>query len=111
MNIDETAAILALVAKGDNRKVDRETIVFWHDLIGDLDFGEAQQAVRAFRRESTDYLMPAHVRQRVAAVRRERLSRAGHLVPGGDPDDPGWFLRLRELRRQVAGGSTRQIGR
>lgn len=113
MLIDETAAILALVAKGDNRTVDKEAVVYWHDLIGDLSFTDAQRAVRQFRRESTDYLMPAHIRRLVASYRSERIAAVGQIVPDIDPDDPTYFRRLRELRAAAAEGRDVQklIGR
>jgi len=113
VEIRETALIVGLVAKGDNRKVDKETIVWWHDLIGDLSFKDAQCAVRQFRRESTEWLMPAHVRRLVAAYRAERMTAAGEIVPDVDPDDPTYFRRLRELRAAAADGRDVQklIGR
>lgn len=111
MNIRETSLIVGLVAEGDNRKVDERTIAYWHDLIGDLRFVDAQQAVREFRRESTEWLQPAHVRQRVKRIRASRLEAAGPLVPAVDADDPNYFRELRRLRDAVADGQDlKQIG-
>lgn len=112
MEIRETALIVGLVAQGDNRNVDERTIAYWHDLIGDLNFQDAQTAVREFRRESTEYLMPVHVRQRVARLRADRIASAGRLEPVCGPDDPNYFRELRLLRSAVAEGRVlpKQIG-
>lgn len=71
MNLTETAQVLAKVQLGDNRVVDALTVREWHDAIGHLAVHEAIEAVRLHRRESLDYLMPAHV---VAGARRVRAA-------------------------------------
>lgn len=79
MRFDETAAVLAKIKLGDNRQVDNAGLVLneWHDAIGDLDYLDAIAAVVLHRRESTDYLMPAHIRigARRAKEAREREQR------------------------------------
>ncbi|MGN6200003.1 hypothetical protein [Humibacter sp.] len=77
MNIKETAAVLAKIKLGDNREVTTLVIQEWHDAIGDLAYADAVEAVRMHRRDSTDYLMPAHVwaNARLVASRRERDER------------------------------------
>lgn len=61
MTIDEVAKVLAKVQLVDNREVTRLVILEWQDLIGDLDYSEAIEAVREHRRTSTEYLQPAHL--------------------------------------------------
>lgn len=77
MNIDETAKVLAKIQLGDNREVTRLVLQEWHDTIGDLPYDDAVEAVRMHRRDSTTYLMPAHVRENVRIIvnRRERAER------------------------------------
>lgn len=79
MNRQETAKVLAKIQIGDNRTIDRLTLDEWHDTIGHLDFVDAIAAVRLFRQESTDYLMPAHV---ISNAKRVRVSQ----LALGEPD-------------------------
>jgi hypothetical protein len=74
MNYEEVGKVLAKIKVGDNRQVDDQGLVLseWFDSIGDLDFADAIAAVVLHRRESTEYLLPAHVR---AGARRARDSR------------------------------------
>ena len=74
MNNAQVAAVLAKIQLGDNRETDAAGLVLaeWVDSIGDLDFDDAVEAVRMHRKESTDYLTPAHVRAGVKRVRELR---------------------------------------
>lgn len=72
MNYAQVATILALAATRDRRTVGETDVRAWHQDIGDLDFEDAREAVSAHFRESTEYLMPVHVRRLAAAVRKER---------------------------------------
>jgi hypothetical protein len=72
MNIDQTAAVLAKIQLGDNREITPLVIQEWHDTIGDLDYADAVEAVRMHRKDSTGYLMPAHVRENVRVLQRRR---------------------------------------
>jgi len=53
----------------------------WNTTIGDLDYADALAAVNMHFRESTDYLMPAHIR---AGARRIREDRARRQIDGTD---------------------------
>ena len=79
MNIEEVSNVLARVQLGDNREVDDKGLVLgdWVDLIGDLDFTLAIEAVRMHRCESTAYLVAAHIRANVRLLqgRAEREAR------------------------------------
>lgn len=79
MNIDQTAAVLVKIQFGDNREVSPLVIQEWHDTIGDLEYRDVVEAVRMHRRDSADYLMPAHIRENVRVItrRREREQRVG----------------------------------
>lgn len=118
MNLRETGALVGLIAIGDNRQVDDAVVRHWHDLVGDLDFEDACDAVKAHRRESRTWLLPVDVRERVHTARRARLAAVPDLVPGMvadgiSPDDPAWFDELARRRaaameRHPAGGQ-RQV--
>lgn len=72
MNHSEVAKLLALAAGRDQRTVGETDVLAWHEDIGDLDFEEAREALRRHFRESTERLMPAHIRRGVRVVREER---------------------------------------
>lgn len=74
MNIEQTAELLAAIQLIDNRKVEKLTIQVWHELVGDLDYAVAAEAVKLHFRESTEYLKPAHIR---AGVERMLLASLG----------------------------------
>ena len=67
MDLDETAKLLTVIAAYDNRNVQRETVIVWHQAVGHLQLTVAQHAVALHFKESTAYLMPGHVN---AAARR-----------------------------------------
>lgn len=77
MTRDEVVKVLARVQMDDNRQVDRVVVASWVDEIGDLDFQDALDAVVMHRRETTEWLMAAHVRANVRLIvaRRERAAR------------------------------------
>ena len=79
MNYEEVSAVLVKIQLGDNRHVDKDGLVLrdWFDSIGDLNYSDAIAAVVLHRRESTEYLMPAHIRMgaRRAKEAREREER------------------------------------
>lgn len=72
MNIRETARLLGLAASYDNRNITDNAVVAWQAALSDVDFADGQAAVVRHFRESTDYLMPAHVRRGAEDVDRER---------------------------------------
>jgi hypothetical protein len=72
VNAAQVAAVVAKIRLGDNRETSREVILEWVDSIGGLDFDDAVEAVRMHRKESTDYLTPAHVHSNVKRVRAAR---------------------------------------
>ena len=106
MTSDEVWDLLELIASIDRRKVgltDRKT---WEGLVGDLSATDAQAAVAAHYRESREWIMPADVRTRVKALRRDRLAR--EIVPAPPPevaDEPGRYrAELKGDIRKIADG-------
>jgi len=68
----EVAKLLTIVSTVDNRKVAEETVLGWYELIGDIDYDVALEAVRMHQKESAEWLMPAHVRANSKRVRDAR---------------------------------------
>ena len=76
MNVEEAGKLLALAALYDNRKVGVPDVMAWHRAIGDLPYADAEAAVvEHYGSDSTERLMPGHVRRRVKAMRADRLAR------------------------------------
>lgn len=112
MDVQQTAQLVALVQIGDNRRVDRAVVAAWHDLVHDLPLEDALDAVRAHRRESTDYLLPAHVIAGVKRIRKARLDAVPPPLPDVDPDDVAAYqARRKQMLAEIASPSNhRQIG-
>lgn len=99
MTPQQTAAVLGLIAIVDNREQDEVTIRHWHDLIGDLDYDDACDAVRLHRRSSPDYLQPAHV---IAGVKRIRAHRARLAARDSQEEGYGGPARFARTPEQQA---------
>jgi len=102
VNATETGQLLAFAALYDNRKVGDPDIVAWLEAIGDLPYADARSAVAGHYGESTERIMPGHVRTRVKAMRRERLERDPVAAPPAElADDPGKYREALkgEIRR------------
>lgn len=95
MNIQETAAVLAKAQLVDNRQISELVIREWHDVIGHLQYADAIIAVTNHRRDSTDYLQPAHV---VAGARKIRETRQR-------------VERIATLHRELAAGNVITLDR
>jgi hypothetical protein len=72
VNHEQTALVLAKAAGIDQRTVGAADVLAWHEIIGDLEYADALAAVSAHYAESSDRLMPAHVRRHALAIARER---------------------------------------
>ena len=82
MTRDEVVDLLTLIASYDRRTVGNADIAAWKLAVGDLEFADAQEAVVAHVRQSSDWTTPAHIRQLVKAARAARLDRS---LPPGPP--------------------------
>ena len=80
MNRAEVVLLLTLAGTFDYRKVGDADVEAWHLALDDIDLDDAKAAVVRHYRESTDRLMPAHVRQRVKTIRAERARHQPHEV-------------------------------
>ena len=97
MQESETAKILAKAALIDNRHIDRETVKAWHEIIGHLEFDVALEALTIHRRNSTEYLMPAHIIAGLGRVKEQRAIAANKNralnppMPQPRTKMPDWF--------------------
>lgn len=108
MTIDETIDLLTAAAAFDRRTVGKADAIAWHATVGDLALDDCRAAVIAHYTETTEWLMPAHVRQRVKAIRARRLQDTE--IPAPPPelldDPPAYRAWLRESARRIADGET-----
>lgn len=72
MTKSQVAVILGLIAARDRRTVGEVDVHAWHEDIGDLEFDDARRAISAHFRESTEYLMPVHLRRLAIGFARDR---------------------------------------
>lgn len=113
MNREEAGKLLALIALGDNRQNTTELAIYWHDLLSDIRFDDAELAVAIHRRESTEWLQPAHIRRLVRAERARRINAANIVYEPIDGETTSQFLgRLSALARAAGDGrlDLRNIG-
>jgi len=62
MILSETKALLDSIAALDNRKVTAESLNAWHEVIGQLPFEIAKEALKLAQQDSTiKYLEPRHI--------------------------------------------------
>jgi hypothetical protein len=93
MNRSEAALLLGMAASRDRRTIGDADVLAWAEDLDDIDFDDAKRALRKYFRESTDWLLPAHIRRIVSEFDRDRRRAAlaaaeeapecEHLVPGG----------------------------
>ena len=73
MKLAEVAVVLAKAAAYDRRTVGEADARAWHEVLGDVELVDALVAVARHYRDSTDWLMPAHLRRLAAQCRDARL--------------------------------------
>lgn len=125
MTDQEIRQLLAAIMAYDNRKPSDAALLAWGEVAarGRWTFQEALDAVHEHFTESTAFLMPAHITQRIKAARqdatmrepivqpdligRQRLAeltagafRAVHASVGEPEDDAGNLVRRLALRRR-----------
>jgi hypothetical protein len=102
MNRAEIATLLGLAAARDRRTIGEADVAAWHTDLNDLTFDEAREALNRHFRESTDWLMPAHLRRLVRIVRDDRRPRSEVLaLPSRFEDDADRASRLERGVSQV----------
>lgn len=71
----EVALLLTAASGRDQRTIGDADVLAWHEDLADLDYELAREALRRHYRESTDRIMPAHVRRLARTIREERRGR------------------------------------
>jgi 5,10-methenyltetrahydromethanopterin hydrogenase len=108
MKPSEAAELLSLAAAWDDRKVTSEKAKAWAESLAGLDPQDCAEAIRAHFADSTEYLMPAHIKAGVKKIRNDRIKAANSalLEPHDvDPDDVVRYLAAgRARRRMIAAG-------
>lgn len=100
MNHTETARLLTAVAAIDGRRIDDASVAAWHGMLGDLPFNDCAEAVRRHFARSSDWLMPAHIRDGVRLIRDERRPKVDALaLPSRWEPDPA---RTERIKRGIA---------
>lgn len=78
MTPTEVGALLVYVSAYDNRNVTEETATAWAQVLDQrLTFKGAKWIVEQHYKESTEWLMPAHINLKYLKVREDRLKRVG----------------------------------
>ena len=99
MNLAETATVLRYAAAVDNRRTDDAVCVAWQQILFDVDYATAMQAVTRHFHDSTEYLVPGHIVDIAKDIRDERRRKTPHeiraLPSRFEPDDTRRH-RLRE---------------
>lgn len=109
MTPKEAGKVLAIAAAFDNRKPTAESAVLWANALRDIPFKDASEAVAAHYAESTDWVMPAHIRRRVALLRAARLALVTEPALPPDMAPAAYRDALRAWRRQVADGGDPEL--
>lgn len=79
MTKTEVAKLLALASTVDNRTVTEEAVNGWYQILEFTEYEAAVKALWAHFGESTKWLLPAHIKERVAAARVVKpISDASH---------------------------------
>lgn len=106
MNAKETGRVLAKCASYDRRKIGDADVIAWFQVLGDLAYDDCITAVIGHYTDTTDWIMPAHVRRRVRDIRDKRIDATEIPEPprelAGNP--PAWREAIRVARVAIADG-------
>jgi hypothetical protein len=67
--------LLAKIALLENREATNETILAWQEILDDVDFDDAMEALVQHYRHSTESCKPAHVVRGARAIKEEKKKR------------------------------------
>ncbi len=103
----QEAVMLCRLAKAacPQQQFDQYTPDMWHELLGDLRFQDARDALVMVCKKQP-FVSPAEIRDMVSEVRRERIIAFGYLRPPAELDD-NWAAAqawLRETKRRIGDG-------
>jgi hypothetical protein len=75
MDISETGMLLAKIALIENREATNETIRAWHEILANIEFADALDALTNHYRNSTEPAKPAHIIRGAREIKEERKKR------------------------------------
>lgn len=103
MTRDDVVDLLSIVTAYDNRNATQATVAAWSMAadIGRWSIEEAVDAVHAHYAESTEFLMPGHVTDRVRARRQDHALRQRAALEAA-PVDPKVAERIASIRKGIA---------
>lgn len=105
MTREEVFDLLTYMAARDRRTVGKADVAAWFEDAGDLDYADAREAVRIHFRESTEWLVPAHIRRLVKSIRERRLANSDLAIPAADPADEATYRQaLKDITRRLGNG-------
>jgi hypothetical protein len=106
VNIIETGTLLAKIQAFDNRNVDDQTTIAWHQILEPYALADCVTAVIGYYRKSTAWMMPAHVTERVRVIEQDRVNsfRRGLRLSDADETEGNTALKNRHLYRLAATG-------
>jgi hypothetical protein len=113
MNRQEANMLLTAIAIGDNRTTDDDAVEYWRALLADTRLEDAMQALATHRRESTEWIQPAHIRRLVKAERARRIDAANIVYePIGEENARQFLDRVAAVYRAAGDGrmDPRRIG-
>jgi hypothetical protein len=75
MEIHETGMLLAKIALIENREATNETILAWNEILADVNFDDAMEALLQHYRHSTETCKPAHIVRGARSIKEENKKR------------------------------------
>jgi hypothetical protein len=114
MNFEETGKVMALIsAYNDRFEVSREKIIAWHQILEKYSYPDCMTAVTEyFTNETTPWIMPADIIQRVEEIQLKRLEQFGGFMPLNPQDEfdsngnlaPDYKQKIQHLHRLARNG-------
>lgn len=107
MKRSELAEVVGALTLGQGREFDQEESTFWLEMLRDLDGPAAKRAVMSLLKETSAFITPAMIRDRVAGEALQRLRAVGddHAVPAG-MSQREYIIFLKEWRHRIISGFT-----
>lgn len=112
MDIIETGKVLAKIQAFDNRNVEPETTLAWHEVLEPHSLADALTAVSDYFRVNSSWIMPAHIVERVRAMEDARTYefKDGYHLNRADEErmledrNWSWSEQMKALSRAVRTG-------
>ena len=101
----EAQVLLTMAAAYDNRRPSEDAAKAWAAALGDLRFEDCRDALIGHYARSTDWLMPAMLREPVRQIRAKRIAAAGPLTPPPDLTPAETIRWLAGARAAIADGA------